>query len=55
MFGFVARIIATTVSMILSLIVWFIVDGMTPGIIVFLYFANIFEVRLGYRSTSLLF
>lgn len=43
MYGFVARIIATTVSLILSLIVWYIVDEKTPGIIVFLYFANVFE------------
>jgi hypothetical protein len=49
MFGFMARIIATTVSMILSLIVWYIVDEKTPGIIVFLYFANIFEVRCFFR------
>lgn len=46
LFGFMARIIATTVSMIPSLIVWYIVDGKTPGIIVFLYFANVFEVSL---------
>ncbi|PCH07569.1 Brefeldin A sensitivity protein-related, domain of unknown function DUF2421 [Penicillium occitanis (nom. inval.)] len=43
MFGFIARIIATSVSMVLSLIVWYIVDEKTFGIIVFLYFANVFE------------
>lgn len=44
MFGFVARIAATVVSLALSLIVWYIVDGKTPGVIVFLYLANVFEV-----------
>lgn len=44
MFGFVARIAATVVSLALSLIVWYIVDGRTPGVIVFLYLANVFEV-----------
>ncbi|PWY93874.1 hypothetical protein BO94DRAFT_612428 [Aspergillus sclerotioniger CBS 115572] len=43
MFGFVARIVATAVSLVLSLIVWYIVDGRTPGVIVFLYLANVFE------------
>ncbi|KAF3402071.1 hypothetical protein F1880_009843 [Penicillium rolfsii] len=41
MFGFVARIIATVISLVLSLIVWYIVDGKTPGVIVFLYIANV--------------
>ncbi|GKZ23185.1 hypothetical protein AbraIFM66951_000727 [Aspergillus brasiliensis] len=43
MFGFVARIVATAVSLVLSLIVWYIVDQKTPGVIVFLYLANVFE------------
>ncbi|KAE8143677.1 hypothetical protein BDV38DRAFT_276763 [Aspergillus pseudotamarii] len=43
MFGFVTRIIATAVSLVLSLIVWYIVDQKTPGVIVFLYLANVFE------------
>ncbi|PYH49747.1 uncharacterized protein BP01DRAFT_378358 [Aspergillus saccharolyticus JOP 1030-1] len=43
MFGFVARIAATVVSMVLSLIVWYIVDGKTAGVIVFLYLGNVFE------------
>ncbi|PYH85653.1 hypothetical protein BO82DRAFT_302115 [Aspergillus uvarum CBS 121591] len=43
MFGFVARIAGTVVSMVLSLIVWYIVDGKTAGVIVFLYIGNIFE------------
>lgn len=46
MFGFVARIIATTISLVLSLVVWYIVDGKTPGVIVFLYLANVFGVWL---------
>ncbi|KAJ5375976.1 hypothetical protein N7509_012862 [Penicillium cosmopolitanum] len=43
MFGFVARIVATVISLVLSLIVWYIVDGKTAGVIVFLYLANVFE------------
>ncbi|PYH99783.1 hypothetical protein BO71DRAFT_138129 [Aspergillus ellipticus CBS 707.79] len=43
MFGFVARIVATAVSLVLSLIVWYIVDQKTPGVIIFLYLANVFE------------
>ncbi|RDH38219.1 hypothetical protein BDQ94DRAFT_156886 [Aspergillus welwitschiae] len=43
MFGFIARIAATAVSLVLSLIVWYIVDQKTPGVIVFLYLANVFE------------
>ncbi|OQD89943.1 hypothetical protein PENANT_c002G04673 [Penicillium antarcticum] len=42
MFGFVARIVATTISLVLSLIVCYIVDGNTAGVIVFLYLANVF-------------
>lgn len=44
MFGFIARIAATVVSLALSLIVWYIVDGKTAGVIIFLYLANVFEV-----------
>ncbi|KAJ5652824.1 hypothetical protein N7507_010250 [Penicillium longicatenatum] len=43
MFGFGARIVATAISLALSLIVWYIVDGKTAGVIVFLYLANVFE------------
>ncbi|KNG89874.1 hypothetical protein ANOM_001777 [Aspergillus nomiae NRRL 13137] len=43
MFGFVTRIVATAVSLVLSLVVWYIVDQKTPGVIVFLYLANVFE------------
>jgi hypothetical protein len=44
MFGFLARIVATVISLVLSLIVWYIVDGKTAGVIIFLYLANVFEV-----------
>ncbi|PGH11059.1 hypothetical protein AJ79_05101 [Helicocarpus griseus UAMH5409] len=40
LFGLVIRIFATIASMVLSLIVWYIVAGKTPGVIVFLYVAN---------------
>ncbi|KAJ6023813.1 hypothetical protein N7540_004610 [Penicillium herquei] len=43
MFGFVARIAATAMSLVLSLIVWYIVDGKTAGVIIFLYIANVTE------------
>lgn len=45
MFGFMARIGATAISLVLSLIVWYIVDGKTAGVIIFLYLANVLEVR----------
>jgi hypothetical protein len=45
LFGFVARIVATAISLVLSLIVWYIVDGKTAGVIIFLYLANVLEVR----------
>lgn len=44
MFGFLARIAATVISLVLSLIVWYIVDKHIAGVIVFLYLANVFEV-----------
>lgn len=43
-FGFFARILATAVSVALSLIAWYIVVGKTPGVIIFLYLANVIEV-----------
>ena len=51
MFGFIARIAATVVSLALSLIVWYIVDGKTAGVIIFLYLANVFEVSWLYFIT----
>ncbi|KAL3483213.1 hypothetical protein BJX62DRAFT_249785 [Aspergillus germanicus] len=41
--GFVTRIAATVVSLALSLMVWYIPDQKTAGVIVFLYLANFFE------------
>ncbi|KAL4975997.1 hypothetical protein BDW66DRAFT_166727 [Aspergillus desertorum] len=43
--GFVTRIAATVVSLALSLMVWYIPDQRTAGVIVFLYLANVFEIR----------
>ncbi|KAK3386225.1 hypothetical protein B0T20DRAFT_474183 [Sordaria brevicollis] len=37
LFGFICRVSGTVVAMVLSLIVWYIVDGHTPGVIVFLW------------------
>jgi hypothetical protein len=45
LFGFMARILATMVSVALSLMVWYTVDGKTAGVIVLLYLANALEVR----------
>ncbi|KPM44236.1 hypothetical protein AK830_g2328 [Neonectria ditissima] len=42
-FGFFARIMATIVSVALSLIAWYVVVGKTPGVIILLYLANIVE------------
>lgn len=45
-FGYFARIAGTVVAVILSLIVWYVVDGHTAGVLVFLYIANVFEVSV---------
>ncbi|KAK3952214.1 hypothetical protein QBC32DRAFT_145674 [Pseudoneurospora amorphoporcata] len=37
LFGFICRTCGTVVAMVLSLIVWYIVDGHVPGVIVFLW------------------
>lgn len=44
-YGYLARIGGTIVSLVLALIVWYIVVGHTAGVLVFLYIANVFEVR----------
>lgn len=44
LFSFAGRIFATVVALVLSLIVWYIVDGHIAGVILFLYIANVFEV-----------
>jgi hypothetical protein len=43
-FGFFARIMATIVALTLSFVAWYIVDGHVPGVIVFLFIANVIEV-----------
>ena len=43
-FGYFVKIAATLVSITLSLMAWYIVDGHTAGVLVFLYIANVFEV-----------
>lgn len=45
LFGFAGRIFGTITSLALSLIVWYIVDEKTPGVLVPLFVANCFEVR----------
>jgi hypothetical protein len=45
LFSFAGRILTTIVSLALSLTVWHIADGHTAGMIVFLYVANVLEVR----------
>ncbi|KAL9611890.1 MAG: hypothetical protein Q9167_003504 [Letrouitia subvulpina] len=42
-FGYFARIAGTIVAVVLSLIVWYIVNGNTAGVLIFLYMANVFE------------
>lgn len=44
--GYISRIIATTLSFALSLAVWYIPVGHTPGVIVLLYLANMICVSL---------
>ncbi|KAJ3540570.1 hypothetical protein NM208_g5008 [Fusarium decemcellulare] len=41
--GFIARIMATVVSLALSFAAWYMVVGNTPGVIVLLFIANIIE------------
>ena len=38
-FGFLCRVGGTIVAMVLSLIIWYIVDGRIPGVIVLLWFS----------------
>ena len=37
LFGFFGRIAGTAIAMVLSIVIWYIVDEKTPGIIVFLW------------------
>lgn len=45
-FGYVSRVIATAISFAMSLAVWYIAVGQTPGVIVLLYLANMICVSL---------
>ena len=36
-FNFVLRILGTTIAMVASYIIWYIVDGKKPGVFVFLW------------------
>lgn len=45
LFSFAGRILTTIVSLALSLTVLYIVNGHTAGVVVFLYVANVLEVR----------
>lgn len=44
LFGFGCRVVGTIASMALSLIVWYVPNGHTAGVIIFLYLANALEV-----------
>ena len=44
MFGFFGRIVGTTLSMIFSIIIWYIVDQKTAGVIVMLWFFIFLEM-----------
>ena len=36
-FGFIGRVIGTAIAMVCSLVIWYIVDQKTPGILVMLW------------------
>lgn len=44
MFGFFGRVAGTTLSMIASIVIWYIVDQKTPGVIVMLWFFIFLEM-----------
>ncbi|KUJ22025.1 uncharacterized protein LY89DRAFT_391405 [Mollisia scopiformis] len=44
LFGFFGRIAGTAIAMVLSMLIWYIVDQKTPGIIVFLWLAIFFTM-----------
>ena len=46
MFGFFGRVTGTAVAMVTSFVIWYIVDQMTPGIIVFLWLFIFLEMYL---------
>lgn len=43
-FGFIGRVVGTAVAMVLSIVIWYIVDQKTPGIIVMLWFFIFLEM-----------
>lgn len=45
-FGFLARIAGTALAMVSSIIIWYIVDQKTPGVIVMLWFFIFMEMYL---------
>jgi hypothetical protein len=47
MFGFFGRVAGTTLSMIASIVIWYIVDQKTPGIIVMLWVFIFLEMYCG--------
>lgn len=53
-FGYFARVVGTVVAILFSLIVWYIVDGNTAGVLVFLYIANVLEYYFWVRFPQLL-
>ncbi|KAA8567924.1 hypothetical protein EYC84_008363 [Monilinia fructicola] len=45
-FGFLARVIGTALAMVSSLVIWYIVDQKTPGVIIMLWFFIFMEMYL---------
>lgn len=45
-FGFLTRIIGTALGMVSSIVIWYIVDKKTPGVIVMLWFFIFIEMYL---------
>jgi hypothetical protein len=43
-FGFIGRVLGTAVAMVCSIVIWYIVDQKTPGIIVMLWFFVFLEM-----------
>ncbi|KAK2759958.1 hypothetical protein FQN54_002694 [Arachnomyces sp. PD_36] len=43
LFGFACRVVGTIISMALSLVVWYVPNGHTAGVIILLYLANCLE------------
>ena len=43
-FGFIGRVVGTAIAMVLSIVIWYIVEQKTPGIIVMLWFFIFLEM-----------